>query len=123
MQGKLYINMNASILNVVGYTKCHSETCLTFALTTYNRFDTFLVITICVEHENVTVSTIYKSLFFHLCWKFQTEITGDISVVADSEMSCSQEMACCILLRMFIWYFRQVSFSMGNNVELNVIEW
>jgi hypothetical protein len=26
MQAKQYINMNASILNIVGYTKCHSET-------------------------------------------------------------------------------------------------
>jgi len=58
--------MNASILNIVGYTKCHSETCLTFSLTTYNGFYTFLVINICVEHDNVTVSTICKSLFFIL---------------------------------------------------------
>jgi hypothetical protein len=25
MQAKQYINMNASILNIVGYTKCHSR--------------------------------------------------------------------------------------------------
>jgi hypothetical protein len=43
MQAKLYINMNASIFNVVGYTKCHSETCLTFALTTYNSVMRFLL--------------------------------------------------------------------------------
>lgn len=66
MQAKQYINMNALILNIVVYTKCHSETCLTFSLTTYNGFYTFLVINICVGHENVTVSTIYESLFLHL---------------------------------------------------------
>lgn len=87
--------MNASILNIVGYTKCHSETCLTFSLTTYNGFYTFLVINICVEHENVTVSTVYNRLFFNLNCKFLTEIMCDILVVADSEMSCSLEMACC----------------------------
>jgi len=71
MQAKQYINMNASILTIVGYTKCHSETCLRFSLTTYNGFYIFLVINICVEHENVTVSTIYKSVFFNVNCKFQ----------------------------------------------------